>query len=119
MSNGRRVRCGSRRASITERGIESQGRHAVKRLAICGSRGWICPGTDGSPRMTARFTTERYCGSRCPLDDAKRQGADEMLAVLHFPPTNDMHQNSRVHKAFGKLRREKCIYGHLHGKDNF
>ncbi len=53
------------------------------------------------------------------LDDAKRQGADEMLAVLHFPPTNDMHQNSEFTKLLESYGVKKCIYGHLHGKDNF
>ena len=48
-----------------------------------------------------------------------RQGADEILAVLHFPPTNDMHQNSEFTKLLESYGVKKCIYGHLHGKDNF
>ena len=45
------------------------------------------------------------------LDDAKRQGADELLAVLHFPPTNEMHQASDFTKLFGSYGVKKCISG--------
>ena len=41
------------------------------------------------------------------------------LAVLHFPPTNEMHQASDFTKLFESYGVKKCIYGHLHGKDNF
>lgn len=107
------------RQSITERGIESQGRRAVKRLAICGSRGWICPGTDGFTAHDRKIYDREVLRLKMSLDDAKRQGADEMLAVLHFPPTNDMHQNSEFTKLLENYGVKKCIYGHLHGKDNF
>ncbi len=94
-------------------------RRAEKRLAICGSRGWICPGTDGFSAHDRKIYDREVLRLKMSLDDAKRQGADEILAVLHFPPTNEMHQASDFTKLLESYGVKKCIYGHLHGKDNF
>ncbi len=99
--------------------IESPARYAVKRLAICGSRGWNCPGTDGFSAHDRKIYDREVLRLKMSLDDAKRQGADELLAVLHFPPTNEMHQASDFTKLLESYGVKKCIYGHLHGKDNF
>ena len=95
-----------------------RGRHAVKRLAICGSRGWICPGTDGFTAHDRKIYDREVLRLKMSLDDAKRQGADEMPRGTSFSADERHASEFRVHKAFGKLRREKWIYGHLHGKDN-
>ncbi len=98
---------------------DSHARRAVKRLAICGSRGWNCPGTDGFSAHDRKIYDREVLRLKMSLDDAKRQGADEILAVLHFPPTNEMHQASDFTRLLENYGVKKCIYGHLHGKDNF
>ena len=90
-----------------------------KKLAICGSRGWNCPGTDGFSAHDHKIYDREVLRLKMSLDDAKRQGADEILAVLHFPPTNEMHQASDFTRLLESCGVKKCIYGHLHGKDNF
>lgn len=90
-----------------------------KKLAVCGSRGWICPGTDGFSAHDRKIYQREVLRLKMSLDDAKKQGADEILAVLHFPPTNEMHQASDFTKLLESYGVKKCVYGHLHGKDNF
>lgn len=45
--------------------IESPARYAVKRLAICGSRGWNCPGTDGFSAHDRKIYDREVYGSKC------------------------------------------------------
>lgn len=104
-------------AMITPEGGSMQ--EAPKKLAVCGSRGWICPGTDGFSAHDRKIYQREVLRLKMSLDDAKKQGADEILAVLHFPPTNEMHQASDFTKLLESYGVKKCVYGHLHGKDNF
>lgn len=104
-------------AMITTGGGSMQ--EAPKKLAVCGSRGWICPGTDGFSAHDRKIYQREVLRLKMSLDDAKKQGADEILAVLHFPPTNEMHQASDFTKLLESYGVKKCVYGHLHGKDNF
>lgn len=104
-------------AMITTEGCSMQ--EIPKKLAVCGSRGWICPGTDGFSAHDRKIYQREVLRLKMSLDDAKKQGADEILAVLHFPPTNEMHQASDFTKLLESYGVKKCVYGHLHGKDNF
>ena len=88
-------------------------------VAICGSRGWICPGSDGFSEHDRKIYDRELARLRLSLEDGKRQGAKEFIGVLHFPPTNDKHQSSDFTKLFEEYGVKKCVYGHLHGRDVF
>ncbi len=95
--------------------IEFEGR----RIAICGSRGWICPGQDGFSENDRRIYDREVGRLRLSLEDGKKSGADQIIGVLHFPPTNDKMQSSGFTELMSMYGVETCVYGHLHGKDAF
>ena len=89
------------------------------KVAICGSRGWTCPGTDGFGEHDQKIYNREVLRLEMSLEDAKRQGAETIIAALHYPPTNDKHQASGFTDLMTKYGVKTCVYGHLHGKDAF
>ena len=88
-------------------------------IGICGSRGWICPGTEGFSEHDRKIYDREVARLRMSLEDAKRQGAKKIIAALHYPPTNDKHQASDFTHLMEEYEVKRCFYGHLHGKDVF
>lgn len=88
-------------------------------IYICGSRGWICPGTEGFSQHDEKIYRREVLRLKMSLDDARRQGAGEIIAMLHYPPTNDKLQNSKFTEALTEAGVRTCVYGHLHGRNNF
>ena len=56
---------------------------------------------------------------RFSLEEAKSSGAEDIIAALHYPPTNDKHQPSGFSEMLEEYGVKTCIYGHLHGKETF
>ena len=88
-------------------------------LAICGTRGWNCPGTDGFDEHDRKIYDRELLRLRASLDDGVKKGAKEIIGVLHYPPTNDNHQVSGFTELMTEYGVKLCVYGHLHGKDKF
>ncbi len=90
-----------------------------EKVAICGSRGWICPGTDGFDQHDRKIYEREILRTKLSLDEAKQKGAEYIISVLHYPPTNDKMQVSGFTEMFTEYGVKKCVYGHLHGHDAF
>lgn len=90
-----------------------------RKIAICGSRGWICPGADGFSEHDRKIYNREVSRLRMSLEEARKQGASKIIGVLHYPPTNDKHQASDFTRLMEEYGVKKCVYGHLHGKDVF
>ena len=88
-------------------------------VAVCGSRGWVCPGSDGFSAHDKKIYERELIRLGLSLDEAKRQGAEHIVAALHFPPTNDKLQPSGFTALMAEHGVKTCVYGHLHGKDAF
>ena len=93
--------------------------YVVGDVAICGTRGWICPGDREFTQHDQKIYDREVLRLRMSLDDAVEQGAKEIIAVLHYPPTNDKQQESEFTKVLSEYKVKTCVYGHLHGRDNF
>ncbi|WP_027399394.1 metallophosphoesterase [Anaerovorax odorimutans] len=96
--------------------------------AICGSRGWVCPGDDDFTQHDDKIYKRELGRLKLSLEEARRAGygalsegesKGDIIGVLHFPPTNDKLQPSGFTELFEKYGVKKVIYGHLHGKDGF
>ena len=87
--------------------------------AICGTRGWICPGTDGFDSHDQKIYEREILRLKLSLDDAVNQGAKGIIASLHYPPSNDKFQPSGFTDTLEEYGVKTCVYGHLHGKDAF
>ena len=90
-----------------------------KKVSICGTRGWICPGTDGFDEHDEKIFKRELIRLEMSLEDAKRHEPDVTIAMLHYPPCNDKFQPSEFTKMLSSYGVKTCIYGHLHGKDAF
>lgn len=88
-------------------------------VAICGSRGWICPGTDRFSEHDRKIYDREAARLRLSLEEGKKQGIKKIIGVLHYPPTNDKHQASDFTRLMEEYGVKTCVYGHLHGKDVF
>jgi len=88
-------------------------------VAICGSRGWICPGTDGFTEADNKIYQRELLRLSRSIDDAKAKGIRKLIGVLHFPPTNDKIQPSGFTDIFAKAGVKTVVYGHLHGSETY
>jgi uncharacterized protein len=88
-------------------------------VAICGSRGWICPGTDGFTEADNKIYQREILRLRRSIEDAKAKGVDDIIGVLHFPPTNDKLHPSGFTEIFSEAKVKTVVYGHLHGSDTY
>ncbi len=105
------------KCTLLEMPDESGGR--ITTVAICGTRGWICPGTDGFSEHDRKIYDREAARLKMSLEDAKKAGADTIIGVLHFPPTNDKQQKSAFTELLTEYGVKTCVYGHLHGKEAF
>ncbi len=87
--------------------------------AICGSRGWTCPGSDSFTQKDEKIYRRELLRVEASLKLAKEEGYEEIIGALHYPPTNDKMQVSGFTELFEKYDVRKVVYGHLHGPDVF
>jgi Predicted phosphohydrolase len=98
--------------------------------AICGSRGWICPGDEDFTAQDEKIYKRELGRLKLSLEAAAKAGygkkADEkaeskgkILGVLHFPPASDSMRHSGFTELFEEFGAEKVVYGHLHGRDAY
>jgi len=81
---------------------------------ICGTRGWLLP---SHPKFSEhdeviyRREIERL---KLSLDAASKLG-DPVIAMLHYPPTTNLQEDTPFTDLMEKYRVKACVYGHLHG----
>ena len=88
-------------------------------VAVCGTRGWICPGTEGFDEHDEKIYNRELLRLEFSLKEAEKAGAKMTIAALHYPPTNDKLQGSGFTRMLEDFNVRMCVYGHLHGKDAF
>lgn len=82
--------------------------------AICGSRGWICPGdTRFTPSDEKVYRRELKRAERS-FEKAVCDGYRKFILSLHFPPVNDKLERSGFSELIAKYKPGITIYGHLH-----
>lgn len=93
--------------------------------AICGSRGWICPGDDEFTDRDEKIYLRELGRLRLSLEAAskagygKKAGKGKILGAIHFPPASDSIGSSGFTDLFEEYGVEKVVYGHLHGRDAY
>jgi uncharacterized protein len=83
--------------------------------AICGTRGWVCPGGDKYTSKDEKIYSREQVRLKLSLESAKSQGFKKFIIMLHYPPTNEKFEESEFTKIIKEYKVEKVIYGHLHG----
>lgn len=91
----------------------------VGEMAVCGTRGWICPGDKAFTLHDDKIYKRELLRLRFSLEAAVTAGLTNITGALHFPPTNDKLQGSGFTDLFAEYGVKKVVYGHLHGKEAY
>lgn len=83
--------------------------------AICGTRGWICPGGENFKAHDEKIYTRELSRLRLSLDAAVKEGFKKFIVMIHYPPMNEKLVESGFVEIFKEYNIEKVVYGHLHG----
>jgi len=103
------------------------GFYEAEGYAICGSRGWICPGDDDFTAQDEKIYLRELGRLKLSLEAAAKAGYGKkseenkgnILGAIHFPPANGNLRYSGFTELFEEYGVEKVVYGHLHGKDAY
>ena len=89
--------------------------------AICGARGWICPGDTRYTDHDNKIYLREAGRLRLSVETAVKAGynGENIIAVMHYPPTNDSCENSLFTGLFSEYKIKRVIYGHLHGASKY
>lgn len=89
--------------------------------AICGARGWICPGDTRFTSHDNKIYLREAGRFKMSVEYAIKNGysGDNIIGVLHFPPTNDKKENSLFTDLIKEYGIKRVIYGHLHGAKKY
>ncbi len=97
--------------------------YAVDDVAICGSRGWICPGNEDFTSHDRKIYDRELGRMRMSLEAAELAGFGKaqrgiIIGAMHFPPTNDAKESSGFTELFQEFGVKTVVYGHLHKEEN-
>lgn len=89
----------------------------VGEAVVCGTRGWIAPGTMGFKPKTDQKIYERELQllDRA-LDSATRlaAGSRPIVVMIHFPPFLERGKPTEFANRIAASGARACVYGHLH-----
>ncbi len=91
-----------------------------QKKAICGTRGWICPGEDGfDSEQDQKIYLREVQRLQMSLESARKSSFQDIIAALHFPPFNRRNQPSDFTRLLEEYRVKICVFGHIHdqGRD--
>jgi len=94
-----------------------QGSVIIERVAIAGTRGWLCP-NDLWFKYSDKKIYEREVGRlRAALESLRGRETefDTLVVALHYPAVNERHEPSGFTELLKNYRADFCVYGHLHG----
>lgn len=83
-------------------------------LALCGSRGWLCPNGAYFSDDDLKIYNRELIRMENSLKSAA--GAGEIIAMMHYMPTNEKHEYSGFIELFQKYGVKTVVYGHLHAR---
>lgn len=88
-------------------------------VVICGTRGWIVP--DGVQPFSAenqKIFDREVIRLELTLKSAAamRQEGDELICMMHYPPTNYRREDSAFTNLIKAYEVDAVVYGHLHAK---
>ncbi|HHX14496.1 MAG TPA: serine/threonine protein phosphatase [Clostridiales bacterium] len=85
--------------------------------AICGCRGWICPGDANFTEHDQKIYQRELGRLRLSLEAARSVGETKLICGIHFPPFNDRMEDTGFTELFREFSVQTVVYGHLHGPD--
>lgn len=90
--------------------------YVIEKTGICGTRGWICPGHKNFTEEDLKIYMREATRLKLSLDNAIAKGANNIIVMLHYPPTNENHEPSLFTELIEEYPVKHVVYGHLHDK---
>ncbi|MDR0570055.1 MAG: metallophosphoesterase [Clostridiales Family XIII bacterium] len=88
-------------------------------VAICGSRGWLCPGDSEFTEHDEKIYKRELLRLEASLGAAEKAGFKEKIVAMHYPPANDRKEVSGFCSLIRDYGAGTVVYGHLHGQESF
>lgn len=86
--------------------------------AICGTRGWLCPGESGFEDEHDWKIYERELKRlELSLNSALKAGCNDIIAALHYPPFALPGQESGFTQLLEQAGVRICVYAHIHDQE--
>ena len=83
--------------------------------AICGTRGWLCPGDEGFGGEHDQKIYRRELGRlQLSLESAVKAKQSRLIAALHYPPFERWTGPSGFTELLECYGVKHCLYGHIH-----
>jgi len=90
--------------------------YALGKLAICGTRGWLLPGTEGFGPHDEKVYRREVERLRLSLEAAVKAGLKPAIAMMHYPPAPRTQAPTGFTELLEAYGVQLCVYGHLHGE---
>lgn len=87
----------------------------VENLAVCGTRGWKCPGEDDFKKDDEKIYLRETERLELSIKASVDMEHSEKLVFMHYPPVTAKSQVSGFIDVMKKYGINRCFYGHLHG----
>lgn len=88
----------------------------IENLAICGTRGWKCPGEDDFKKDDEKIYLREIERLELSIKASMDLEYAERLVFMHYPPVTAKSQASGFMEVMKKHGITRCFYGHLHGE---
>lgn len=91
----------------------------VNRVAVAGTRGWICPNDLHFKEHDLKIYEREVGRLRAALTAlrGRENEFDALVVALHYPPANASRESSGFTELIDEHGAGICVYGHLHGED--
>jgi predicted phosphohydrolase len=83
--------------------------------AVCGSRGWMCPGDPAFGAADEPIYLRELGRVRASLAAARDAGFGRIILMLHYPPRADTGASGFT-DLMAEFGVEICVFGHLHNE---
>jgi predicted phosphohydrolase len=89
----------------------------IKGLALCGTRGWTCPGASHFQKKDGKIYHREVIRLENSLKSIKLP-AKEIIVLMHYMPTNEKHEFNHFIEVLQKYAVTTVVYAHLHDQAN-
>lgn len=86
----------------------------IGNVAICGTRGWICPSDSRDGSDDRRIYERELLRLDLSLKSVRPGTAREIIVLMHYMPTNEKHERSGFIDILLSYGVNTVVYGHLH-----
>lgn len=87
----------------------------IEGVAICGTRGWKCPGEDDFKKDDEKIYNREVERLELSIKAAQAIEHSRKLVFMHYPPATAKSQITGFIDIMKKYEVSECYYGHLHG----